>query len=65
MALLIAEKAYDLFLASDPNGVCVCLSGIAVWTSTPLGTPGPAVSLSTARRNADTVSRMQDQRPRV
>jgi hypothetical protein len=49
MALFIAERAYDLFLAPAPDGICACLSGIAVWTSTPLDTPGPVVPLSAAR----------------
>jgi len=40
MVLFIAERAYDLFLASAPGGVYTCLSGIAVWISTPLDTPG-------------------------
>src|SRR2546430_7155112 len=65
MALFIAERAYDLFLASAPGGVYACLSGIAVWTSTPLDTPGPVVPLSAARKSVDTVSRMQDQRPQA
>jgi hypothetical protein len=65
MARFIAERAYDLFLAPAPGSVCACLAGIAVWTSTPLDTPGPVVPRSAARRSADTASRMQDQRLRA
>jgi hypothetical protein len=31
MALFIAERAYDLFLGSAPDGVYACLSGLPCW----------------------------------
>jgi len=60
MALFMAERAYNLFLASAPSGVCAYLSGIAVWTAAPLDTPGLVVPRSAARSSADTVSPRQD-----
>ena len=31
MALFIAERTYDLFLASAPDGVYACLFGLPCW----------------------------------
>ena len=62
LARFMAERAYDLFLASAPDDVCACPSGIAVWALTPLDMPEPLVPLRAVRSSADTVSPRQEQR---
>ena len=62
LARFMAERAYDLFLASAPDDVCACPSGIAVWALTPLDMPEPLVLLCAVRSRADTVSPRPEQR---
>jgi hypothetical protein len=65
LARFMAERAYDLFLASAPDDVCACPSGIAVWALTPLDMPGPLVPLCAVRRSTDIVSPRRYQRPQA
>jgi len=65
LARFMAERAYDLFLASAPDDVCACPSGIAVWALTPLDMSGPLVPLCAVRRSTDIVSPRRYQRPQA